>query len=109
MRGLGASCDWARERFTMDAGYVRVIRTVFAEVYRQGLVYRGPRIVNWATRCERISDEEVAYEQQQDTFDHVRYQLIWMQAESRWPPPAPRPSSPMPVVVARRWALRHRL
>jgi valyl-tRNA synthetase len=77
MRGLGASCDWARERFTMDAGYVRVIRTVFAELYRQGLVYRGPRIVNWCPRCgSAISDEEVAYEQQQDTFYHVRYQLI---------------------------------
>jgi valyl-tRNA synthetase len=77
LRRLGATCDWARERFTLDEAYVRVIRTVFAELYRQGLIYRGPRIVNWCPRCRSaISDEEVDYQEQQDTFYYVRYPLV---------------------------------
>ncbi|HUY56893.1 MAG TPA: valine--tRNA ligase [Candidatus Micrarchaeaceae archaeon] len=76
LRRLGATCDWARERFTLDEPYVRVIRTVFGELYRQGLIYRGPRIVNWCPRCRSaISDEEVEYQEQQDPFYYVRYPL----------------------------------
>ncbi len=74
MEALGASCDWGRERFTLDPEYVRVIRIVFGELYRQGLIYRGPRIVNWCPRCRSaISDEEVTYQEQDDTFYFVRY------------------------------------
>ncbi|MGH7610806.1 MAG: valine--tRNA ligase [Candidatus Dormibacteria bacterium] len=77
MRGLGASCDFARERFTMDPEYVRVIRTVFGELFRQGLIYRGPRIVNWCPRCRSaISDEEVDYQEDEGTFYVVRYPLV---------------------------------
>jgi valyl-tRNA synthetase len=77
LRRIGATCDWSRERFTMDEPYVRVIRTVFGELYRQGLIYRGPRIVNWCPRCRSaISDEEVEYQEQQDTFYYVRYPLV---------------------------------
>ncbi len=77
LRRVGATCDWARERFTLDEPYVRVIRTVFAELYRQNLIYRGPRIVNWCPRCRSaISDEEVSYQEQQDTFYYVRYPLV---------------------------------
>jgi len=77
LRRLGATCDWARERFTLDEPYVRVIRTVFADLYRQGLIYRGPRIVNWCPRCRSaISDEEVAYQEHRDTFYYVRYPLV---------------------------------
>ncbi|EQD47080.1 Valyl-tRNA synthetase, partial [mine drainage metagenome] len=50
LRRMGASCDWTRERFTLDAAYVRVIRTAFRSLYEQGLIYRGPRIVNWCPR-----------------------------------------------------------
>ncbi|MGC1908425.1 MAG: valine--tRNA ligase [Candidatus Dormiibacterota bacterium] len=77
LRRLGATCDWARGRFTMDDGYVRVIRTVFSGLYREGLIYRGPRIVNWCPRCRSaISDEEVDYQEQQDTFYYVSYPLV---------------------------------
>ncbi|MGH7698279.1 MAG: valine--tRNA ligase, partial [Candidatus Dormibacteria bacterium] len=74
MRRLGASCDFARERFTLDERYVRVIRLVFGELFRQGLIYRGPRIVNWCPRCRSaISDEEVEYREQRDTLYVVSY------------------------------------
>ncbi|MGC2296119.1 MAG: valine--tRNA ligase [Candidatus Dormiibacterota bacterium] len=74
---LGATCDWSRERFTLDPPYVRVIRIVFAELYSQGLIYRGPRIVNWCPRCRSaISDEEVDYQEHRDTFYYVRYPLV---------------------------------
>jgi valyl-tRNA synthetase len=77
LRRMGATCDWARERFTLDDAYVRVIRIVFGELYRQGLIYRGPRIVNWCPRCRSaISDEEVEFQEQLDTFYYVRYPLL---------------------------------
>ncbi|HVC22317.1 MAG TPA: valine--tRNA ligase [Candidatus Dormibacteraeota bacterium] len=77
LQRLGATCDWRRERFTLDDAYVRVIRIVFGELYRQGLIYRGPRIVNWCPRCRSaISDEEVEYQEQLDTFYYVRYPLV---------------------------------
>ncbi|MHB1526015.1 MAG: valine--tRNA ligase [Candidatus Dormibacteria bacterium] len=75
LRRMGASCDWTRERFTLDAAYVRVIRTAFRSLYEQGLIYRGPRIVNWCPRCHSaISDEEVQYQEHVDAFYYVRYQ-----------------------------------
>jgi valyl-tRNA synthetase len=76
LRRMGASCDWSRERFTLDDKYVRVIRTVFKSLYDEGLIYRGPRIVNWCPRCgSAISDEEVEYQEHQATFFYVRYLL----------------------------------
>ncbi len=76
LRGMGASCDWTRERFTLDPAYVRVIRTAFKELFDQGLIYRGPRIVNWCPRCESaISDEEVEYQEHIDLFFQVRYPI----------------------------------
>lgn len=74
LKGMGASCDWTRERFTLDARYVRVIRTVFKALFDAGLIYRGPRIVNWCPRCRSaISDEEVEYQEHHDLFYYVRY------------------------------------
>ena len=71
MRRLGFSADWSRIRFTMDAEYVAAIRTVFVELWKQGLIYRGPRIVNWCPRDQSaISDLEVVYE---ETDDHLYY------------------------------------
>ena len=82
LRGMGASCDWTRERFTLDPGYVRVIRIAFKELFDQGLIYRGPRIVNWCPRCESaISDEEVEYQEQVDVFYQVRYRLVGEEGE----------------------------
>jgi valyl-tRNA synthetase len=79
---LGATCDWSRERFTLDEPYVRVIRIVFSELYTQGLIYRGPRIVNWCPRCRSaISDEEVDYREHHDTFYYVRYPLVGGEGE----------------------------
>ncbi len=74
LRRMGASCDWTRERFTLDEAYVRVIRTAFKQLFDEGLIYRGPRIVNWCPRCHSaISDEEVEYREHHDTFYFVRY------------------------------------
>ncbi len=82
LRGMGASCDWTRERFTLDPAYVRVIRIAFKELFDQGLIYRGPRIVNWCPRCESaISDEEVEYQEQVDVFYQVRYRLVGEEGE----------------------------
>lgn len=76
LRKLGASCDWARERFTMDEGCSAAVREVFVRLYEQGLVYRGERIVNWCPHCKTtISDEEVEYEEQAGSFWHLRYPL----------------------------------
>src|SRR6266511_1433688 len=63
MRRLGVSCDWSRERFTMDEGLSRAVQEVFVRLYREGLIYRGEYIVNWCPRCKTaISDLEVLYE-----------------------------------------------
>jgi valyl-tRNA synthetase len=74
MRRLGFTCDWSRSRFTLDEEYVRSIRTVFKALYEEGLIYRGPRIVNWCPRDRSaISDEEIEWETQRDTLYHLRY------------------------------------
>jgi valyl-tRNA synthetase len=74
MRRLGFSCDWSRARFTLDPAYVRAIRVVFKELYDEGLIYRGPRIVNWCPRCRSaISDEEVEWQEHTDSLVHIRY------------------------------------
>jgi valyl-tRNA synthetase len=74
MRRLGFTCDWARSRFTLDEPYVRAIRTVFKALFDEGLIYRGPRIVNWCPHDRSaISDEEVEWVEHRDTLVHLRY------------------------------------
>jgi len=74
LRKFGASCDWARERFTMDEGLSRAVRTVFVRLYEEGLIYRGRYIINWCPRCQTaLSDEEVEHEPEQSYLYYVRY------------------------------------
>ncbi|OGD79157.1 MAG: valine--tRNA ligase [Candidatus Coatesbacteria bacterium RBG_13_66_14] len=76
LRILGCSCDWERERFTMDEGLSRAVRTAFKAYYDAGMIYRGARMVNWCTRCHTsISDLEVEYEDQSSHLWYVRYPL----------------------------------
>jgi valyl-tRNA synthetase len=73
---LGASCDWTRERFTMDAGPIKAVRTTFVNLYNKGLIYRGERIVNWCPRCATaLSDLEVDHKEMQSHLYYVRYRL----------------------------------
>ncbi len=73
---LGASCDWSRERFTMDEGPSRAVRTAFARLYEKGLIYRGERIINWCPRCATaLSDLEVDHKDIQGHLYYVRYPL----------------------------------
>ena len=74
LKKMGSSCDWERERFTMDEGCNKAVRTVFANLYEKGLIYRGERIINWCPNClTTISDAEVEYEDQKGHFWHLRY------------------------------------
>ncbi|MDL2234815.1 valine--tRNA ligase [Christensenellaceae bacterium OttesenSCG-928-L17] len=74
LKKLGSSCDWERERFTMDEGCNRAVIKVFVELYNKGLVYRGNRIINWCPDClSALSDIEVEYEAQDSHLWHVRY------------------------------------
>ncbi|MGI5856115.1 MAG: valine--tRNA ligase [Candidatus Merdivicinus sp.] len=76
LKKLGSSCDWTRERFTMDDGCSEAVQTVFMQLYEKGLIYRGERIINWCPHCKTsISDVEVEYEDQQGSFWHLRYPL----------------------------------
>ena len=74
LKKLGCSCDWERERFTLDDGCSAAVRKVFGELYKKGLIYRGERIINWCPQCKTsISDAEVEYEDQAGHFWHLRY------------------------------------
>ena len=74
LRKLGVSCDWERERFTMDEGCSEAVREVFVKLYEDGKIYRGNRMVNWCPHCNTsISDAEVEYEEQQGHFWHILY------------------------------------
>ena len=74
LKKLGASCDWSRQRFTMDEGCSRAVREVFVNLYDKGLIYRGYRIINWCPRClTALSDAEVEYTEQPGAFWHIRY------------------------------------
>ena len=74
LKKLGSSCDWSRERFTMDEGCSKAVREVFVNLYNKGLIYRGYRIINWCPRClTALSDAEVEYTEQPGSFWHVRY------------------------------------
>ena len=76
-RRLGVTMDWSRSRFTMDDAYVRAVREVFVRLYDDGLIYRGPRIVNWCPRDRSsISDLEVEWREQEDKLYFVRYDMV---------------------------------
>ena len=74
LKKLGSSCDWDRERFTLDEGCNKAVVEVFNRLYEKGLIYRGERIVNWCPHClTSISDAEVEYEDQAGHFWHLKY------------------------------------
>ena len=76
LRRLGGSCDWTRERFTLDEGLSRAVREVFVRLYEEGLIYRGKRLINWCVRCRTaLSDLEVKAEPTQGKLYYVRYPI----------------------------------
>ena len=76
LKRLGASCDWDRERFTMDEGLSRAVREVFVRLFEEGLIYRGERLINWCPRCHTaLSDIEVEHEDEKGKLYHIAYPL----------------------------------
>ena len=76
IRRLGASCDWERERFTLDPGLSRAVREAFVRLYEKGLIYRGPRLINWSPGLKTaVSDLEVEYSEEQATLYYFKYML----------------------------------
>ncbi len=76
LRRLGGSCDWTRERFTLDEGLSRAVREVFVRLYEEGLIYRGKRLINWCVRCRTaLSDLEVKSELVQGKLSYIRYPI----------------------------------
>ena len=85
-RRLGASCDWSRERFTLDEGLSKAVREVFVRLYEEGLIYRGERIINWCPRCmSALSDLEVNHVETPGTLTYVRYPLKPLENEDGQP------------------------
>jgi len=77
LRALGALPDWQRQRFTLDEGLSRAVRTAFVRLYEEGLIYRGDYLVNWCPSCRTaISDIEVEYEEREGALYHLRYPLV---------------------------------
>ena len=82
LKKLGSSCDWERERFTLDEGCNRAVNEVFCRLYEKGIIYRGERIINWCPHClTSISDAEVEYEDQAGHFWHIRYPIVGMEGQ----------------------------
>lgn len=76
LKKLGSSCDWERERFTLDEGCSKAVKEVFVKLYEKGLIYRGERIINWCPHCcTSISDAEVEFSEQEGNFWHIRYPI----------------------------------
>ncbi len=76
LRRLGASCDWSRERFTMDSGLSKSVRETFVRLYEQGLIYRGDYIINWCPRCQTaLSDEEAVHRDLKGALYYIKYPL----------------------------------
>jgi len=74
IRKMGASCDWTRERYTLDEGLSKAVKEVFVKMYNDGLIYRGSRIVNWCPRCaSTLADDEVDYKEQKTKFYYFKY------------------------------------
>ncbi|MBE6905999.1 MAG: valine--tRNA ligase [Ruminococcaceae bacterium] len=77
LKKLGSSCDWDRERFTLDEGCSKAVRKVFVNLYEKGLIYRGERIINWCPHCKTsISEAEVEYEEKDGSFWHINYPIV---------------------------------
>ena len=77
LKKLGSSCDWDRERFTMDEGCNKAVEEVFCNMHKKGLIYKGSRIINWCPICHTsISDAEVVYEEQAGHFWHIKYPVV---------------------------------
>ena len=87
-KGLGISCDWTRERFTLDEGLSHAVRTAFVRLYRKGLIYRGTYLVNWCPRCtSAISDLEVIPEERSSHLWYIRYPILnddWDGPRGQW-------------------------
>ena len=98
LKKLGVSCDWSRERFTLDEGCSRAVREVFVHLYEKGLIYKGRYIINWCPHCHTtLSDLEVEHEEVEGTIWHFRYPFAEPgRATSSWRRPGPR----------RCWAIR---
>ena len=76
LKKLGSSCDWDRERFTLDEGCSKAVKEVFVKLYNEGLIYRGERMINWCPHCKTsISDAEVDFAEKDGNFWHIRYPL----------------------------------
>jgi valyl-tRNA synthetase len=76
IRRIGSSCDWSRERFTLDEGLSRAVREVFVRLYEEGLIYRGKRLINWCPRCHTaLSDLETVYEPVDSKLYYIKYPL----------------------------------
>jgi valyl-tRNA synthetase len=76
IRRLGASCDWSRERFTLDPGLSRAVREAFVRLYEKGLIYRGPRLINWSPGLKTaVSDLEVEYSEEESSLYYFKYKL----------------------------------
>ena len=77
LKKLGISCDWDRERFTMDEGCSKAVEEVFISLYEKGYIYKGSRIINWCPKCKTsLSDAEVEHEEQEGHFWHIRYPIV---------------------------------
>lgn len=77
IRRLGASCDWTRERFTLDEGLSIAVREAFVRLYEKGLIYRGPRLINWSPKLRTaVSDLEVEYSEENGTLYYFKYRLV---------------------------------
>jgi valyl-tRNA synthetase len=77
LKKLGSSCDWERERFTMDEGLSKAVQEVFIRLYEKGYIYRGARIINWCPVCgTSISDAEVEHAEKEGNFWHLRYPIV---------------------------------
>jgi valyl-tRNA synthetase len=86
-RRLGTSCDWSRERFTLDEGLSKAVREVFVRLYEEGLIYRGERIINWCPVCmSALSDLEVNHVESKSTLTYVRYPLKPLQGQQAGEP-----------------------
>ena len=77
LKQLGISCDWDRERFTMDEGCSKAVEEVFINLYKKGYIYKGSRIINWCPKCKTsLSDAEVEHEEQEGYFWHIKYPIV---------------------------------
>ncbi|MDO4199940.1 MAG: valine--tRNA ligase [Clostridia bacterium] len=76
IKKLGSSCDWSRQRFTLDEGCTKAVREFFVRLYEKGLIYKGERLINWCPKCKTsISDSEVEFEEKDGHFWHIKYKI----------------------------------